>query len=67
MTKQLTDLQTRLAFQEDSIDALNRTVASQAREIKELQYGFKEIAKRLLALSPSDAASEVEETPPPHY
>jgi len=67
MTEQLTDLQIRLAFQEESIDELNRTVANQAQEIKELQYGFREIAKRLLALSPSDTASEIEEPPPPHY
>ena len=67
MNEKLTDLQTRLAFQEDCIDELNHTVARQAQEIKELQHGFKEIAKRLQALSHSDVASETEETPPPHY
>jgi len=67
MNDQLTDLQTRLAFQEESIDALNSTVARQAQEISELQQVFKEIAKRLHSLSDSNAASEAEETPPPHY
>ncbi|VAX10509.1 hypothetical protein MNBD_GAMMA26-110 [hydrothermal vent metagenome] len=67
MNKHLTDLQSRLAFQEDSIDELNRTIARQAQEIKELQHGFREIAKRLQTLSSSDTASEAEEAPPPHY
>jgi len=67
MTDQLTDLQTRLAFQEESIDVLNHTVARQAQEIRELQQAFKEIAKRLYSLSESNSASEAEETPPPHY
>jgi len=67
MKDQLTDLQTRLAFQEESIDVLNRTIARQAQEIRELQQAFKEVVKRLHSLSESNTASESEETPPPHY
>jgi len=67
MNDQLTDLQTRLAFQEESIDALNATVAQQAQKISELQQAFKEVAKRLHSLSDAHTASDAEETPPPHY
>ncbi len=67
MNDQLTDLQTRLTFQEECIDTLNRTVARQAQEISELQHAFKEIAQRFRSLSQSNIATEAEETPPPHY
>ncbi|HEC16691.1 MAG TPA: SlyX family protein [Sedimenticola sp.] len=67
MNKQLTDLQTRLAFQEDGIEELNRTVARQARELDELRHELEELRRQLRALTPSNIASEAEETPPPHF
>jgi len=67
MNDQLTDLQARLTFQEESIDALNHTVARQAQEISELQQAFKKITQRVYALSESHIASAAEEAPPPHY
>ncbi len=67
MSDQLTDLQTRLAFQEESIEELNRTVVRQAREMDELRHELKELRRQLRALTPSNIASEAEETPPPHY
>lgn len=67
MNDQLTDLQTRVTFQEESIDILNHTVARQAQEIHELQHAFKKMAHQFSALSQSSIASDAEETPPPHY
>lgn len=67
MEEQLIDLQTRLAFQEDNIGEINRTIAAQAREITELRLEIAELKRQLRALTPSNIASEAEETPPPHY
>ena len=65
--EQLIDLQSRLAFQEDIIDEVNNTLGLQANEITELQQEIKELKRQLRALTPSNIASESEETPPPHY
>ena len=67
MEQQLIDLQSRLAFQEDGIDQINQTLALQAREISELRLEIEELKRQLRALTPSNIASEAEETPPPHY
>lgn len=67
MNEQLTDLQTRLAFQEDSIEELTRTVARQAQEMNELRHELEGLQRQLRALTPSNIASEAEEKPPPHY
>ena len=67
MDKQLIDLQTRLAFQEDNIGEINRTLATQANEIRELRLEIEALKRQLRAITPSNIASESEETPPPHY
>ncbi len=67
MEEHLIDLQTRLAFQEDSIEALSRAVARQDGEIRQLQAELETLKQQLRALAPFNIASEAEETPPPHY
>ncbi len=67
MNDPLAELQARLTFQEESIDALNHTVARQAREIDELQQALRKISQRLHALSQPHVATAAEEPPPPHY
>ncbi|MFC1684601.1 SlyX family protein [Pseudomonadota bacterium] len=67
MDEQLIDLQTRLAFQEDNIGEINRTLATQANEIRELRLEIDALKRQVRTLTPSNIASEAEETPPPHY
>lgn len=67
MEEQLIDLQTRLAFQEEHINEINHTLAQQAKELNELRLEIKELKRQLRAMSPTNIASEAEETPPPHY
>ncbi len=66
MEQQLIELQTRLAFQEDAIQALTSTVARQQLELHELRLDLAELQQQVRTLSPTQAAS-VEEKPPPHY
>lgn len=65
MEKRIEDLEVRFAFQEESIDALNRQQHLQQKEIDALQ---REVArlKQLLQQS-SGSGNEIIDEPPPHY
>jgi len=61
------DLQARLAFQEDAIDGLNRTIARQDAELAALRRDLEDVRRQLRALAPSPAGHPADEPPPPHY
>ncbi len=67
MEQQLIDLQTKIAFQDEAIDSLNRTVARQQRQIEELQFELKTLKQQMRALSDPGIAGADQEGPPPHY
>ncbi len=67
MSEEITDLQTRFAFQEDAMQELSHTVVRQEREIKELQGVVEQLRKQLRALTPEMVTSPSGETLPPHY
>ncbi|GMQ53435.1 SlyX family protein [Halopseudomonas aestusnigri] len=61
------ELETRQAFQDDTIQALNDALAAQQFELDRLRRSLELVAKRqadLAAQIPGDAG---EEAPPPHY
>lgn len=66
MNNQLTDLQSQLAFQEDAISALNKTVARQDRELAEIRHSLQQLAGALREMSPTDSNNPEHEIPP-HY
>jgi len=62
----LIDLQTRLAFQEDTLQSLNDTVADHQREIGDIRRQVGVLIGQLeQVLTDLDAAPENER--PPHY
>jgi len=67
--KRLEELESRLSFQDDTIENLNGVVTRQDREIRALQLQFAELAARFKELGDASPASggtgdfEV----PPHY
>lgn len=63
----LDELETRLAFQDDTINALNQQVAQQELDIRKLWEAKRHLNKQLSEISPSNIRSEEEEAPPPHY
>ncbi|UTF60898.1 SlyX family protein [Gilvimarinus sp. DA14] len=69
MSTEIEDLQSRLAFQEDTLSELNAIVARQDRQIEALTDALTRLAKKLDDMaydaqqSTATAASEV----PPHY
>jgi SlyX protein len=66
MHEDLTELQTRLAFQDDALQSLNQTVIRQQKEIQELKLELLELKERLQELAESEGERK-EEAPPPHY
>jgi SlyX protein len=66
MHNQIIELETKIAFQEDMIQALNQTVAAQQRELAELKLDLKELETQLRAIA-SGLTTEIRDEPPPHY
>lgn len=66
MKNEIVELETKLAFQEDMIQALNLTVTEQQQELVELRRDIEELQTQLRALTPS-LASTISDEPPPHY
>ena len=67
MESRLTDVEVKLAFQDDLLEALNQTVADQQRRIDLLQDEIRILYQQLKSLQPSMLAEVTDEPPPPHY
>lgn len=64
----LVDLQTRLAFQEDTLQSLNDVVADHQREIGDIRRQVGALIDQLeQVLTDLDAGVGVENERPPHY
>ena len=66
MHEDLTELETRLAFQDDALQSLNETVIRQQQEIQELKLELAELKERLQEIAETEDGRK-EEAPPPHY
>jgi len=60
------ELETRQAFQDDTLQALNDVVVEQAKVIERLQLQVTELRKRHEEMV-GQFGSEGDEAPPPHY
>ena len=67
MHERLAELETRVAFQEQTIQELNDVVTRQQAEIDRLSQGYETLKRQLLELAPSLVVDRAEESPPPHY
>lgn len=61
------ELETRLAFQEHTLQALNDVVTRQQQQIEALVREIHALKDRLRAAAPSPVGSLEDEKPPPHY
>ncbi|QMV15725.1 phage lysis protein [Vibrio spartinae] len=63
----INDLECQLAFQEDTIEALNQALSQQQQTISRMQDQMKFIVGKLKNVNESPMADQSQETPPPHY
>ena len=67
MEHRLEELETRIAYQEASIEELTYTMLAQQKTIEALQAQLDYFKSVLKDLTPSAVAPMSEETAPPHY
>lgn len=67
LSKRITELETKIAFQEIIIEELNQALINQQFAIDKLQIQIRHIAEKFNGMQVSQVASRTEETPPPHY
>ena len=64
---QIVELETRLAFQEHTLQALNDVVTHQQQQIEALVRDIQALKDRLRSAAPSPVGPLEDEKPPPHY
>lgn len=67
LQKQVDDLETKLSFQELTIEELNQEVIRLNDLVDDQQCKLQLIIQKLSAIEPSNIVTQAEETPPPHY
>jgi SlyX protein len=66
MEERVTELESRLTFQDDTIQALNDVLVAQQRALERLQLQVEALAKRQEEAGEQFEVAE-DEVPPPHY
>ncbi|MGD8567786.1 MAG: SlyX family protein [Gammaproteobacteria bacterium] len=67
MEDRLAELESRVAFQDNTIQELNDVIVKQQHQLDQLVSQYQDIRDQLQAIMPSVLANTSEETPPPHY
>ncbi|WP_293266356.1 SlyX family protein [Neptunomonas sp.] len=65
--ERITELESRVAFQEDALDKLNDVIAQQDRTISELQKLITAFNQQLKTVGQENQGVAFDDAPPPHY
>ena len=65
--ERITELESRVAFQDDTIQKLNDVIVEQQQRIDQLSTQMGVLQEQIQSLVPELIADESQETPPPHY
>ncbi|MCE2594660.1 SlyX family protein [Motilimonas cestriensis] len=60
-------LETKVAFQDDTIEALNTEIASMQNRLELQREQMKYLVNKVKDVQSGQIAREEDETPPPHY
>jgi len=63
----IAELESRLAFQDDTVDSLSRVVSEQDQRIARLETLLRRTREQVELLLPLMHATPGDEAPPPHY
>ncbi len=63
----IVDLESKVAFQDDTIESLNDALSQQQQQLAQMTYKMNHMVERLKSMQPSNIATQDEEAPPPHY
>lgn len=66
MESRLTELETKISFAEELLEALNRTVYGQQQQIDQLQRELRALREQVQASQPAEPGDTTHEVPP-HY
>lgn len=61
------DLETKVSFQELTLEDLNQEVIKLNDLVSRQQHQIMLMVNKMQAMEPSNMATQAEETPPPHY
>lgn len=67
MDERLNELETRIAYQDHTLQELNEVIVRQQQEIDGLRRELEVLRAQIRSLTPALIAGRGEETPPPHY
>lgn len=67
LENRIADLEVRLVFQDDTLQALNDVVAAQQVELEKLRRSLEVLARRQAELAASMPGETNDDAPPPHY
>lgn len=67
MEDRIVDLETRLAFQDETINELNEVITDQQQQLDELREEIRLLNLRVVSIAESTPESNEKEPPPPHY
>lgn len=65
--ERLVDLETRLAYQDQLVEALNKLVYEQDKRVRKLEETCNELSKQFTTLVEDPGVAENDDQPPPHY
>jgi len=67
MENKIIDLQSKLAFQDETINELNVVITDQQNQLDKLREEIRLLGLRISSVAESSTVTEEKEPPPPHY
>ncbi len=67
MENKIIDLQSKLVFQDETINQLNEVITDQQNQLDQLREEIRLLGLRIASVAQSNTGTEEKEPPPPHY